>query len=118
MEIWEPISPGTLWATPDLLGDSFLGKWKLLVVIGMVWTLFVKVAYLCIYADVYAYLQLYDNTVYVLCTAEKFKSILMYPFLVKWTKRLFNLVCSLQLRYFQGVKMSLGNPISTFPAGN
>jgi len=23
MEIWEPKPPGTLWATPDLLGDFF-----------------------------------------------------------------------------------------------
>jgi len=66
----------------------------------------------------YAYLQIYDNTVRVLRTAEKFKYILMYPFLVSGAKRRFNLVCSLQLHYFQGVKMSLGNPISTFPAGN
>ena len=84
----------------------------------MVWTLFTKVAYLCIYADIYAYLQLYDNTVHVLCTAQYFKSILIYPFLVNGAKRRFNLLCSLQLHYFQGVKMSLGNPISTFPAGN
>jgi hypothetical protein len=25
-EIWEPNPPGTLWATPGLLGDSFLSK--------------------------------------------------------------------------------------------
>ena len=42
----------------------------------------------------------------------------MCPFLVNGVKRRFNLVCGLQLHYFQGVKMSLGNPISTFPAGN
>lgn len=42
----------------------------------------------------------------------------MYPFLVNGTKRRFNLVCRFQLHYFQGVRMSLGNPISTFPAGN
>ena len=27
MEIWEPKPPGTLWATPDLLRDSFFHKW-------------------------------------------------------------------------------------------
>ena len=56
---------------------------------------------------------------YMFCVLSKIvKSVLMYPFLGNGAKRRFNLVCSLQLHYFQGVKMSLGNPISTFPAGN
>jgi len=31
MEIWEPKSPGTLWATPGLLRDSFTFKYMGLV---------------------------------------------------------------------------------------
>jgi hypothetical protein len=29
LKIWEPILPGTLWATPDLLRDSFTFSWLL-----------------------------------------------------------------------------------------
>jgi hypothetical protein len=42
MEIWEPKTPGTLWATPGLLRDSFISYLFLLLLrlVNDIWDLY------------------------------------------------------------------------------